>query len=1349
MSSRTLPAAAVASSHARRRVGVALLSAIVTVMSLLVAAPPARAQTAACALGQVCEAEAGTLLGSARVDSNHAGFTGTGFVAGMGAGAGTVVEVDAPSAGDYEVVIRYANWSGGEAGMPSGIHVRTVTLTVGDRDIPLSLTPSGAWNVWATIRVPVTLPAGVTALRLHVAPGDTGSVNVDSLSLITPVPDPGPGAGRERGATLRIFDIGFGLEQLCTLRPGQTPNVDVLRPTIQYATSSDWEGYTVNFLSQVVADIDITETGTYTFRLISDDGSRLSIDGEEVIDHDGLHGDTAKDGSVELTAGRHELEIWYFQNGGGAVLSLAWQRPGQTGFELVPSEVLSVEGGGARVVSPGIKYCEGLSESPGDGRPLVDVHPSFDLVHLRPEDFQPDVSGFAWFDDGSLAVLTWGADQSSFNGKLFKVTGVQGDDVDLDEVRVTELASGMQEPQGVAIVDGEIYVSTKAGLDRLVDGDGDGYYEGRDRIATWPNGNNFHEFAFGLPYRDGYFYVALSVALERSGASTVPQPAGDRGTVVKIHKDTGEMEFIAGGLRTPNGIELTPDGRLLVTDNQGGWVPTSKLVEIVEGAFYNHYTTWNDPDTGQPVQGRFDDQPVTPPLVWMPHGEISNSPSTPVVMREGLFAGQLAVGDVTYGGLQRVYLEEVEGQTQGAVYRMTQGLEAGINEVAVGPDGDLYLGGIGYSGNWGQPGKLRYGLQKLSANDTVTFDILKTEITETGFDLTYTKPLSQETREDLASRYRVTQFRYNATSSYGGPKIGEEQLIVEAARVSEDGKTVSLDIEGIKPGHVVHIHSPRPFDAADGESLWSTEVWYTANVVPGYEAPADRGWYEAEEAALSGGAGIANEHNGYSGSGFVDGFGSLGAAVTFTVTVDEAGTYPVHIRYANGPHPSEMTKTVSLHVNGTEVDPLVMPPTGEWQKWAVATRQLPLDAGTNTIMLRHEADDDGHVNFDRLSIGVTDICEPVAPDPGYRSLFDGTLASFEQWRMAGPGSFGRTADCTLRSEGGMGLLWYDQQEFSSYSLKLDWRLVKDDNSGVFVGFPDPGNDPWVAVDQGYEIQIDHSDAPDRTTGAIYTFQGADPEAIAEALNPVPQWNSYEIRVEGQTIKVFLNGILVNDFTSTDPARDLTSGFIGIQNHGGGETVYFRNIQIREGGPDTEAPRVTADVAGDGTEQVTLTLSADDGEDGSGVAEIHWRRAGAGDHAVYDGPLSFTEPGEHTIEYRALDAAGNVGDWQSVRFTVAEPAPDDACPDGASPEETIAFDGPRGDSGVPNYDRGDGCTFLDLVETGAANRADFLRSVKEVADAFADAGVIDRRERAQIIAAAAASEVGRDRGVRGR
>src|SRR5690606_10997399 len=276
--------------------------------------------------------------------------------------------------------------------------------------------------------------------------------------------------------------------------------------------------------------------------------------------------------------------------------------------------------------------CEGVGEGAGDGLPLDGVHPSFDLSGLRPDDdFQPDVSGMAWYPDGSLAVLTWGKAQQSSNGKLYRVENVQGS-VDLDEVTVTEIASGLQEPQGVAIVDDEVWVTTKGGLDRLVDADGDGFFEGRDRLVPWANANNFHEFAFGLPYRDGHFYVAVSSALDRNGDTTLPQPSPNRGLLAKVHKDSGEVTYLAGGLRTPNGIAFGPNDKLLVTDNQGGWLPVSKLIEIEEGAFYNQFTTYVDPDTGAAVAGMFDDQPVTPPVVWMPQNEIANSPSTPVTM---------------------------------------------------------------------------------------------------------------------------------------------------------------------------------------------------------------------------------------------------------------------------------------------------------------------------------------------------------------------------------------------------------------------------------------------------------------------------------------------------------------------------------------------------------------------------------------------------------------------------------------------------------------------------------------------------------------------------------------------
>ncbi|MBZ6251528.1 ThuA domain-containing protein [Streptomyces olivaceus] len=181
------------------------------------------------------------------------------------------------------------------------------------------------------------------------------------------------------------------------------------------------------------------------------------------------------------------------------------------------------------------------------------------------------------------------------------------------------------------------------------------------------------------------------------------------------------------------------------------------------------------------------------------------------------------------------------------------------------------------------------------------------------------------------------------------------------------------------------------------------------------------------------------------------------------------------------------------------------------------------------------------------------------PAKGYRDIFNGQ--TLEGWKQAGPGTF-NVKDGTLETEGGMGLLWYQAKELKSYSLKLDWKMQGDDNSGVFVGFP-ASEDPWSAVDKGYEIQIDATDEPDRTTGSIYTFKAANTKARDQVLRPPGQWNSYEIKVRGERLQVFLNGVKINDFTNKDPERSLTDGYIGLQNHGADDQVSFRNIQLKE------------------------------------------------------------------------------------------------------------------------------------------------------------------------------------------
>jgi hypothetical protein len=544
-----------------------------------------------------------------------------------------------------------------------------------------------------------------------------------------------------------------------------------------------------------------------------------------------------------------------------------------------------------------------------------------------------------------------------------EIVGVRAVMPDADKV-----AEGLREPMGIKVVDGDIYISEKHQLSKLIDADANGSYEAKDEIATWPFDGNFHEFAFGLLYKDGFFYLNLSVSIDLGGATTVPQGSDDRGTHLKINKDTGEIDYVAGGLRTPHGIGWGAEDEIFVTDNQGGWLPANKLIHIQPGQFYNHYTTG---PTGQP--GRFDDQRPTPPALWLPHNEIANSPSQPMLIPSGPFAGQMWVADVTYGGIQRAFLEKVEGEYQGAYFRMTQGLESGLTHLLLEDDGSIIVGGLGAGGNWGQTGKLLFGLQKLVPNGTETFDIEKMELADGGFDLTYTKPLSDATLAGLADKYRVEQWTYVPTAAYGGPKVAEESLTVTDASVSADRQTVSLKIEGLKPDRVVYVRSPRPFTAEDGEELLSTEAWYTLNKLPGYVAPISDGLYELEDGLLTGGAQFDTEHAGYSGTGFVSGFGTVGASVKLDVAAEKAGDYRMALRYANGPHPFDGPKTISLIVNGTSRQ-ITLPPTGTWPNYQLYLDDVTLDAGANTIELKHAAGDDGHVNLDslrRAPAGVT------------------------------------------------------------------------------------------------------------------------------------------------------------------------------------------------------------------------------------------------------------------------------------------------------------------------------------------------------------------------------------------
>lgn len=642
--------------------------------------------------------------------------------------------------------------------------------------------------------------------------------------------------GQEPGVTLRTFDLQTPQSAICVLRPGQTPNVDKLLPTIDWSSTADF-GLDDYFAAQALANLTVPGAGEYTFRLISDDGSRLSIDDQVVIDHDGLHSAVEKDGTVTLSAGSHPLRIDYFENTVDQRLTLEWRTPGSSSFAVVPTSALSTEAGVVRVVAPGRKSCSTSGDSPGDGQQLNSLFPGYDLVDFR-GDFTPQVTGLDLLPDGRLVVLTWGGFDASggnldtYRGEVY-VTNIPPHQ-NPGGVTFTKVAEGLNQPMGVKVVDGKFYVSEKQRLVELSDTTGDGVVDVYRTVATVPFGGNFHEFFFGLVYdaAEDSFYGNLSGAINLGGITTNPQPAANKGTTVRVDRGTGELTYVAGGLRTPHGIVQCPTGPLageiFVTDNQGDWLPSNKIVNVEQGRFFNHYT---NSDADPAFDGPFDGVPVTPPAVWIPQNKAGNSPSGMVCAQNGPYAGQLISGDVTYGGLHHTFLERVGGELQGAIFQHSQGFESGLTEVLEDPEGRLYIGGLFVGGNWGQEGKSD-GLQLLVPNGRVPFDTLAMRAVPGGFEIEYTQPVSPEMASGLAGRYAVEDWRYQPTAEYGGPEIDERTLPVTSATLSDDRRKVTIRVDGLQAGRVVAVRSPRPFVSSSGEDLWVTTGYYTLNALP-------------------------------------------------------------------------------------------------------------------------------------------------------------------------------------------------------------------------------------------------------------------------------------------------------------------------------------------------------------------------------------------------------------------------------------------------------------------------------------------------------------------------------------
>lgn len=483
---------------------------------------------------------------------------------------------------------------------------------------------------------------------------------------------------------------------------------------------------------------------------------------------------------------------------------------------------------------------------------IDNVHPSWTLSQLRPAAWHVQVGGMAFLPNGKLLILEHvdpGENHTGVPTAKGKLWVVDNPTASGEAIQYHQLASGLKEPVGIMVLNGKVIITEKTMLTEWTLDAGVTTATMTRKIADIPHDKsgdvNFQEYAFGVLYKDGYFYVAGGGAVKGGGKSFDDSPTSlDQekvGAMLKIKDSDGSITMVNGGMRASNGIAWGPDSSLWMTDNQGSYRPASEFTAVVEGANYGYFCKTN----------AFSSKPVTPPSIWMIHGEIGRSPTYPRLMAHGIYAGQFLMGDLSQGGIKRAFVEKVDGAWQGAVFSFSGGLEVGIEDILEDDQGVLYVGGLGKGdvNNWGWNAKL-FGLQKLTPKaGSTTFEILAIRSRKTGMEIEFTKPVGAGA--DVAGSYSVVAGEMNPQSGYGlGSMENKKTLNITAVTVSPDKRKVFLELAGLTAKRALTIKT-LGVKSETGETPRCPAGWYTLNAISQTDPFATTGLVQKNPALAS------------------------------------------------------------------------------------------------------------------------------------------------------------------------------------------------------------------------------------------------------------------------------------------------------------------------------------------------------------------------------------------------------------------------------------------------------------------------------------------------------------------
>jgi len=437
-----------------------------------------------------------------------------------------------------------------------------------------------------------------------------------------------------------------------------------------------------------------------------------------------------------------------------------------------------------------------------------------------------EVSGIANYDKERLIMTLRKGDVVILHNP--KVAHIEGP-------KFTTFASGLHEPLGIVKKGSKFYVAQRTEITELSDLDHDDIADSYLCYARpWNVTGNYHEYAYG-PELDSKGNLWCTTNLGMGDLSSPNTPWRGWGIKVGYNRQTS---YVAAGMRSPCGLGRNLNDDIFFSDQQGNYIPTNTLHHLREGVFFGN------PDAYKSINNDYklpDNIPypealkiipnLVAPCIWFPYLKMGRS-TTDVVCdtsesKFGPFEGQLFIGEFTHSGINRVFLEKVNNEYQGACFPFLNDFPAGVVRLNFSEDGSLYVGMT--NRGWNSLGGASFGLHRVSWNKKIPFELKTMQAQPTGFKLTFTKPVNKASALDPNS-YRMINYTYNYSSKYGGAEILTKTNHITKVDFIDDF-TVLLHINGLTPYHVHELHCDGVEDTT-GAKLIHADAYYTLNHIP-------------------------------------------------------------------------------------------------------------------------------------------------------------------------------------------------------------------------------------------------------------------------------------------------------------------------------------------------------------------------------------------------------------------------------------------------------------------------------------------------------------------------------------